>query len=894
MLWLRKFSPITCFLGQSNAVQIVSGTAQLLDGAHQVARNLPKASVQSFEVLREGKFFTLHFGESDFARLNKALSRVLNLLLEDRRIRVKAYVRTEDILVEPRKLNTTRPVAVELNVYGLRADAEFVGETLSGSGVFLQYPNSGRDDVEYYNPHFLRIEGFPDSVLEESFEPATGGAPSSSAQQHSTEEDRQINDSVVLDDILDSLSHHVTLRHVHIDGRIKSTLLQHQREAFDFASQREAGQLPSELSLWRRNEIDADEPFYQHVFTGAKRPQQSEAMGGIIADEMGLGKSLVMLSLVAGSLGRAEEFVTAQNKLLGEGLAKKIPSKATLVLAPSSLLIDNWVDEIRKHTYAGGLPFHKHIGQARHAETDRLREYMIVFTTYATVATEHRHGNSVLSNINWFRIVLDEAHDIRNRSTKQFQAIASLSAKHRWCLTGTPIQNTLEDLGSLVSFLKVPILENVPTFRKFIINPIISTAKGRFQNLGTLLQTICIRRTREVLNLPEPVVQLRRLPLTEVERAEYDDLLREGRMKIDMAVSGHARRSVESTVLESLLRLRLFCNNGSANADLMMGLNGLPSDPEEALSYLQQFEQNICAYCNATVNSINGSAENDTGMLIPSCTHLVCPICMPDHIEHKRSCPICLTQTEGSSSATSESSTPSQVWANSQPARPLDSYPSKLRALISDLWNDGMQKRYALTPNFFPPKPNLMSVSRKTFVYGERLGYHTARRGSSFVMRLTILLPSIVFSSWKNTLKLVGQMLFASNMRYTSIDGSLKLAQRRKVLDDFRSPRGANILLMTLGTGAVGLNLAVASRIYLLEPQWNPSIESQAIGRALRLGQTDRVVIKRYIMMDTVEESNVLSRQRRKLQLAGGGFSKSSSSDEMQSMLDVFSKNLNA
>jgi superfamily II DNA or RNA helicase len=106
------------------------------------------------------------------------------------------------------------------------------------------------------------------------------------------------------------------------------------------------------------------------------------------------------------------------------------------------------------------------------------------------------------------------------------------------------------------------------------------------------------------------------------------------------------------------------------------------------------------------------------------------------------------------------------------------------------------------------------------------------------------------------------------------IDGSLALNDRLKSLEDFRSPNGANILLMTLGTGAVGLNLAVATRIYLLEPQWNPSIESQAIGRALRLGQTEQVRITRYVMAGTVEESNVLDRQKRKTELAGGGFGK--------------------
>src|SRR4051812_23750653 len=75
---------------------------------------------------------------------------------------------------------------------------------------------------------------------------------------------------------------------------------------------------------------------YQHVFSGAKRPQQDEAQGGIIADEMGLGKSLVILSTAAGSLDRAEVFVPAENQLLPTQPPRKVPSRATLILAPSS------------------------------------------------------------------------------------------------------------------------------------------------------------------------------------------------------------------------------------------------------------------------------------------------------------------------------------------------------------------------------------------------------------------------------------------------------------------------------------------------------------------------------------------------------------------------------
>ncbi|KAJ4125773.1 hypothetical protein NW765_001547 [Fusarium oxysporum] len=123
------------------------------------------------------------------------------------------------------------------------------------------------------------------------------------------------------------------------------------------------------------------------------------------------------------------------------------------------------------------------------------------------------------------------------------------------------------------------------------------------------------------------------------------------------------------------------------------------------------------------------------------------------------------------------------------------------------------------------------------------------------------------------------------------IHGSRSLAERTKVLKEFQSKNGPTILLMTLGTGAVGLNLAVASRIYLLEPQWNPSIEEQAIGRALRLGQESQVVVVRYITAKTVEQADVVFRQRRKLQLVGGGFGKgknASSEALVDSLLQVF------
>jgi SWI/SNF-related matrix-associated actin-dependent regulator of chromatin subfamily A3 len=656
-------------------------------GLPQVTNGAP---AQTFPVVQEGTYFALEYAGSRFARLNKHFCRILNALIADKQVSFTAAVHgTEWKAV----LNSSHDqgqcvLSFEVQIYGAKLDAEEVGRILSRSNTYLQFPQLGCN-AGYYNPHLFRIDGYSDQIPLEALK--ENGILQAEIQNLTSNEDPKVSDSAVVDSILDSLEHNVDVGTISVDRRIKSTLLPHQMKAIDFISRREMGQLVSNLSLWRYNDVDANEPFYQHIFTGAKRTQRNEEKGGIIADEMGLGKSLVILSTIAGSLDRSESFVNAETQTHAAYYARMIRTRATLIVAPSSLLIDSWVDEIRKHTFTGALSFHRHLGFGRHAETDQLQTRMIVFTTYATVAAEFCRGNSSLSQRHWFRIVLDEAHDIRNRSTKQFQAVSSLSAEHRWCLTGTPIQNSLDDLGALTTFLKVPILEHAPTFRKFISTPITSGSKGRFQNLQLLLQTVCLRRTRELLNLPEPIPKIRRLSLAPHEQTEYKDLLCRCRVDIDMAVSGQRKGKINSTVLESLLKLRLYCNNGLVASTTNVHGSGLPTDPDEALAYLQQIDRNICAYCSATIYSLNDAAGADGAALLRSCQHLVCRTCMPHHRAQKQQCPACIAGEELPLPSNSIVSTQAQQ-PGVTPCR--TSFPTKLQALLADISRDTSHKRY--------------------------------------------------------------------------------------------------------------------------------------------------------------------------------------------------------
>ncbi|KAM3069738.1 hypothetical protein ACMFMG_010447 [Clarireedia jacksonii] len=712
---------------------------------------------------------------------------------------------------------------VEVNVYSFKHHADQIGDILSQTGVFLQDPTYGLDEEPYHNPQLLEIRGVEERQEEtlhtvsdtSAFNPISFG---SVIEQEKTDPERQRNTTEIVDSILDSLSHNNILQEISTDqNRIKAKLLPHQMKAIDFIRQRESSEMPASLSLWKECQAMGEEICFRHVLTAAKRPRREmaqETKGGIIADDMGLGKTLVVLSAIASSMKNATDFVANYAKDLAASSKCQHASRATLVLAPSTLLIDNWITEIRTHTYSGGITFHKHLGSERHKENEMKRHFEsdIVFTTFATIAQDLMRGTSPLANIHYFRIVLDEAHEIRNRSTKQFQAVDRLTAQHRWCLTGTPIQNNLEDLGALISFLKVPILDKPQTFRTYIIVPTTSKTKLRYQNLQTLLQAVCLRRTKDIIGLPNAVPENRLVRLSDRERFEYNELFQRFGEYVQIAVSGYRSR-VSATVLHSIHELRLFCNNG-----LRKAATGILESDDELFTLLQSRDMNLCAHCAVCIFSID---EASGGIFMANCKHLVCHGCHPQCYTPRKGCLLCykghapVRPSEDSMLALPPESTYSQ--------QPVTEFPSKLLALQRDLQSDMGSK-------------------------------------------------CIVFSSWKKTLDLAAVLLKSTGLHYSIIHGGLGLKIRLKVLDEFRSPKGPNILLMTLGTGAVGLNLAVATRIYILEPQWNPFIELQAMARAQRIGQTKQVTAIRYIVENTIESSNVLNKQMKKAALARDGF----------------------
>ncbi|KAI1387873.1 SNF2 family N-terminal domain-containing protein [Hypoxylon trugodes] len=711
--------------------------------------------------------------------------------------------------------------SADFSIFGPRAIAEQLAKELSRYRLFLQHPTPLPDSVPYENPQYLSIAGI--SFSNGSILPAIKGIDESEETPDtpsSLEENEQLTD---LNYVLDHLPQHNYLTQIKIDQRISTPLLSHQKEGVDFILRRERPATANLRSLWKLSGLDQDIQLYRHIITGSTSDAPDDAPGGILADAMGVGKTLTMIASIASAPTATIQSTTEPGNFQSQAI------NSTLILVPSPLILDGWIEEIEKHVIPGAFCYYKYHGPNRYLPASLNMPYNIVLTTYGTLVADFRRGGGILYSFKWYRLVLDEAHFIRNWPTKQFKAVMQLDAVIRWCMTGTPIQNRLEDLASLIRFLRVPILQDPSEFRRHIIGR-KKTASGlvkpNFEKLRLLLGSICLRRNTSVLSLLGVNFTTCRIDLSSEEQQTYNGLALDCKSSIDKAIScENVRGSAKNPILKALLKMRIFCNLGldiGTNLTTSEGLNGA-SGPR------QQKIDTECIYCESRSSTVFDSE---------SCS----PIDNPELI-----CTQCVSRLEHEVAEKRS--------VNSRSGR-------------DD--NAASLERYRF-PKTHKPRPTA-SIRRK---------YSSKLKALLENIKMQDEEKSVVFSSWIRSLDSVADLLTEHGISHRRIDGSLPTAQRQRMLFEFRNP-SVKVLLMTLGTGAAGLNqLSIASRLHLLEPQWNPSVESQAIGRVVRLDQKKEVTVIRYVTKFTIEES-VEDRQAFKLRLAVAGGLQSSNSDHTE------------
>ncbi|EXJ93368.1 hypothetical protein A1O1_01760 [Capronia coronata CBS 617.96] len=331
---------------------------------------------------------------------------------------------------------------------------------------------------------------------------------------------------------------------------------------------------------WRHRDMESS--LYNHQLLGVaflrdRENSGSKPQGGMVCDEMGFGKTIQMIA-----------------NILDGKPAEDSPFKTTLIVAPPTLL-PQWMSEMDRHVKGNSLGriLRYHSG-ARLISNDILADlsaYDIILTTYGEVQKSYpipdppKHLSSEAKKNEWWekfyqenvgplhrlkfhRIVLDEAHQIKNHASKTSIAVCALTGVYKWCITGTPIMNYIEELYPYFRFLRVPHTGDYATFLHNYCNNRLSRDPISMGRIHNILRAIMLRRTHADTIFNAPVVKLPGITHTthlvefnDVERAIYNMVKTRYIYQINSYSRSGELTANYRNILAMMLRLRMLCSH---------------------------------------------------------------------------------------------------------------------------------------------------------------------------------------------------------------------------------------------------------------------------------------------------------------------------------------------
>ncbi|KAL2020800.1 hypothetical protein VTK56DRAFT_7893 [Thermocarpiscus australiensis] len=638
--------------------------------------------------------------------------------------------------------------------------------------------------------------------------------------------------------------------------------------------------------------------FYVNPYSGElslQFPRQEQhCLGGILADEMGLGKTIQMLSLIhthksdaAIQARKSSRPVSSVNQLPrlpsapGRATVTDAPC-TTLVVAPMSLLTQ-WQSEAENASIEGTLKSMVYYGSEKNVdllalccEANAANAPDLIITSYGVVLSEFtqiaskkadRASSGGIFSLNFFRVILDEAHHIKNRQSKTARACYEIAAKHRWVLTGTPIVNKLEDLFSLVRFLRVEPWDNFSFWRTFITVPFESKDFMRALDVvQTVLEPLVMRRTKDMktpdgkplVALPPKHVEVVDIELSKAERDVYDYIFTRAKRTFFANVEAGTVMKAFTSIFAQILRLRQSCchpilvrkeeiladeEEAGAVADAAAGL----ADDMDLQSLIDRFTAttddgtDTNAFGAHVLAQIRDEAVNECPICaeepmveqtVTGCWHSACKNCLLDYIKHqtdRHETPRCFQCREVINS----------------------------RDLFEVVRHDD--------------DPDVAMFGQGPRISLQRLGMaNSSAKVVALINHLRELrkedptVKSVVFSQFTSFLSLIEPALTRANIHFVRLDGSIAQKARAAVLNEFQESKKFTVLLISLKAGGVGLNLTSARRVYMMDPWWSFAVEAQAIDRVHRMGQEHEVKVYRFIVKDSVEQRMLKVQDRKK------------------------------
>ncbi|CAN6481877.1 unnamed protein product [Victoria cruziana] len=732
------------------------------------------------------------------------------------------------------------------------------------------------------------------------------------------------------------------------DGLLSVPLLRHQKIALAWMVHQETRSFHCAGGI-----LADDQGLGKTVSTIALILMQRDQHAKFISDSMGQVKRET-LNLDDDGDGSAELSIYEQHKQFDNqnkavansrmtSIQKGRPAAGTLIVCPASVL-RQWAQELSdKVTDDAKLLFLVYYGANRTRDPFELAKYDVILTTYSIVSmevpkqplsdeddldqtsqekyglstdftgnkkrkkAEHKNKKmekskkcldgsligqeiSPLARVRWFRVVLDEAQTIKNYRTQVSRACCGLRAKRRWCLSGTPIQNAVDDLYSYFRFLRYDPYSAYKSFCTAIKYPISRHSSNGYKKLQAVLRTMLLRRTKgtfidgePIINLPPKSVCLKKVKFSLEERIFYSNLEAESRLEFKTYEDEGTVSKNYANILLLLLRLRQACDHPllvqgyRSDSSNKLSTEGARKHPKDILTnLLKQLESSsaICAICS----------DPPEDAVITICGHTFCNQCISERLTSGDNlCPSadCRNQISNDSifsgftlqSAVGHSNTDSDSNAISRRLEDLGVEPtsyssSKIKAVLGILQSLNMGQANCDTSS--AGYDVHVSDSGYDKSYSADLNTHEllSTKLSTQVARPE---KAIVFSQWTSMLDLLEISLKNSCINYRRLDGTMSLAARDKAVREFNTVPEVTVMIMSLKAGNLGLNMVAANHVVLLDLWWNPTTEDQAIDRAHRIGQTRPVTVSRLTIENTIED-RILALQEEKRKMVASAF----------------------
>ncbi|XP_030552178.2 F-box protein At3g54460 isoform X2 [Rhodamnia argentea] len=559
-------------------------------------------------------------------------------------------------------------------------------------------------------------------------------------------------------------------------------------------------------------------------------------------------------------------------------------SRATLIVVPRNL-VDHWKTQIQKHVTPSQLRVYVLTDRRRISPHTLAWDYDVVITTFNRLSAEWApHKRSVLKEVHWLRIMLDEGHTLGSslNLTNKLQMAISLTACSRWILTGTPTPNTpssqLSHLQIMLKFLHEEAYgQNQKSWETGILRPFeAEMEEGRSRLVEILYRCMISARKKDLLAIPPCIKKVTFLNFTEQHAKSYNELVVTVCRNILMA-DWNDPSHVESLLnpkqwkfrITTIRNVRLSCcvaghikvtdagHDIQETMDILLQ-NGLdPLSEEYALLKYHLLQGGDCLRCKEWCRL----------PIITPCRHLLCLDCVALSSER------CTVPGCGYSY---EMQTPEARPENPNPKWPVPKDLIELQpSYKQDDWDPDWQSTSSSKVAYLIEKlrrlqgatgsscqftsdnfravniqeqatPSISNSSEVSLMQG----YQSSSMGDSH--RITAE-KVIIFSQFLEHIHVIEQQLMLAGISFAGMYSPMHSSNKMKALTKFQHDPSCMALLMD-GSAALGLDLSFVTHVFLMEPIWDKSMEEQVISRAHRMGATRPIYVETLAMGGTIEQ----------------------------------------